>query len=79
MQDAHTLQKTMWWLISLHFGFRARDEARKLQWGDVVLESDPERGECIVLICERGTKTRTGKENQEKRFYNPTAYATGNE
>lgn len=75
--DAHTLQKTMWWLISLHFGFRARDEARKLRWGDIVYECDQEKGECIVLIRERGTKTRTGKENQEKRFYNPTAYATG--
>ena len=62
-QDAHTLQKTMWWLISLHFGFRARDEARKLQWGDIMYENDEEQGECIILIRERGTKTRTGKES----------------
>ncbi|KAK2557412.1 hypothetical protein P5673_020529 [Acropora cervicornis] len=30
-----SLQRTVWWLLSLHFGFRARDESRKLRWGDV--------------------------------------------
>ena len=34
-KDAQTLQRTMWWHISLHFGFRARDESRKLKWGDI--------------------------------------------
>ena len=29
------LQRTMWWILSLHFGFRARDVSRKLCWGDV--------------------------------------------
>ena len=28
-----SLQRTVWWLLSLHFGFRARDESRKLRWG----------------------------------------------
>ena len=35
------LQRTMWWFLSLHFGFRARDESRKLLWGDVQLQQDP--------------------------------------
>ena len=26
-----SLQRTIWWLLSLHFGFRARDESRKLR------------------------------------------------
>uniref|UniRef100_A0A7M5X9E4 ZMYM2-like/QRICH1 C-terminal domain-containing protein n=1 Tax=Clytia hemisphaerica TaxID=252671 RepID=A0A7M5X9E4_9CNID len=65
----------MWWNLSLHFGFRARDESRKLRWGDVVVEKDPVKGECLVLIKERGSKTRQGKENEEKRFYNPCVYA----
>ena len=30
-----SLQRTVWGLLSLHFGFRARDESRKLRWGDV--------------------------------------------
>ncbi|KAL9978606.1 hypothetical protein ACROYT_G016142 [Oculina patagonica] len=33
-QDPEVLQRTVWWLLSLHFGFRARDESRKLKWGD---------------------------------------------
>ena len=32
------LQRTLWWLLSLQFGFRARDESRKLRWGDVQLQ-----------------------------------------
>ena len=35
------LQRTMWWILSLHFGFRARDESRELCWGDVSLQTDP--------------------------------------
>ena len=27
------LQRTLWWVIALHFGFRARDESRRLKWG----------------------------------------------
>uniref|UniRef100_A0A7M5V528 Uncharacterized protein n=1 Tax=Clytia hemisphaerica TaxID=252671 RepID=A0A7M5V528_9CNID len=42
-----------------------------------VQETDQENyvGECLVLIKERGSKTRQGKENEEKRFYNPCVYA----
>jgi hypothetical protein len=32
-------QRTMWWFLSMHFGFRARDESRKLRWGDVELRA----------------------------------------
>ena len=32
---AVALQRTVWWFLSLHFGFRAIDESRKLRWGDV--------------------------------------------
>ena len=35
------LQRIMWWMLSLHFGFRARDENRKLCWGYVSLQTDP--------------------------------------
>ena len=28
--DPLVLQRTLWWFLSLHFGFRARDESRKL-------------------------------------------------
>ena len=26
--DPAALQRTVWWLLALHFGFRARDESR---------------------------------------------------
>ena len=29
--DPEVLQRTVWWVLSLHFGFRARDESRKLR------------------------------------------------
>ena len=32
------IQRTVWWFLSLQFGFRARDESHKLRWGDVQLQ-----------------------------------------
>ena len=59
------LQRTMWWFLSLHFGFRARDESHKLRWGDVELQQDPVQDgrEILAWINERGTKTQKGQEN----------------
>ena len=57
--DPLVLQRTLWWFLSLHFGFRARDESRKLCWGDVLHEKDPETGrELLEWRTERGSKTR---------------------
>ena len=71
------LQRTIWWALSLHFGFRARDESRKLRWGDIALDFDPEtQNEILVWRAERGSKTRHG-EGHQRAFY-PTAQATGN-
>jgi len=74
-------QRTMWWILSLHFGFRARDESRKLCWGDVSLQTDPiEDGrEMLVWLNERGTKTRKGEENGHRRPFSPKAYTTNTE
>ena len=75
------LQRTMWWFLSLHFGFRARDESRKLRWGDVELQQDPVQDgrEMLVWINERGTKTRKGQENGHQRAFQPKIYATSTE
>jgi len=35
VSSPEALQRTMWWFLSLHLGFRARDESHKLCWGDV--------------------------------------------
>jgi integrase len=74
--DAEVLQRTVWWVIALHFGFRARDESRKLKWGDICLGRDPEtNNEVLVWHAERGSKTRHG-DVQHHRAFNPTAQAT---
>jgi len=77
--DPEVLQRTVWWVLSLHFGFRARDESRKLRWGDISLEKNPESGEeVLVWTAERGSKTRHG-EGTHQRAFNPTAQATNSE
>jgi len=78
--NPEALQRTLWWYFSLHFGFRARDESRKLCWGDLELQNDPETGkEILFWIAERGSKIRkamegahppaTGKERCPVRFF----------
>ena len=60
--NPEALQRLLWWYFS-HSAFRARDESRKLCWGDLELQNDPETGkEVLVLIAERGSKTRKGVE-----------------
>ena len=71
-----SLQRTVWWLLSLHFGFRARDESRKLRWGDVQLQQDKDGEEMLVWLAERGTKTRHGQEKGHRRAFQPKVYAT---
>ena len=76
--EPEVLQRTVWWVLSLQFGFRARDESRKLQWGDVGLENDPLTGkQVLVWKAERGSKTRHG--DGHSKAFNPKAHATGNE
>ena len=55
--NPEALQRTLWWFFSLHFGFRVRDESRKLCWGDLELQTDPETGREILLwLAERGER-----------------------
>lgn len=76
--NPEALQRTVWWLLSLHFGFRARDESRRLKWGDVKLCGDPANNNQFLLWqSERGSKTRNG--NGQQRAFNPVAEATNGE
>ena len=70
--DPEVLQRTVWWVLSLHFGFRARDECRRLQWGDPVSGK-----EVLVWKAERGSKTRQG--DGHCRAFSPKAHATNTE
>ena len=72
------LQRALWWITLLHFGCRARDEAKKMKWGDIKLVKDPEGVEMLMWNTERGTKTRTGEKAQAgQRKFPPMAVATG--
>ena len=75
--NPEALQRTVRWLLSLQFGFRARDESRKLKWGDISLITDGITGnDFLVWAGERGSKTRHANAS---RAFNPTAQATHNE
>ena len=75
--DPEVLQRTVWWLLSLHFGFRARDESRRLQRGDIAVENNPVTGKQVrVWKAERGLKTRQG--DGHYRAFNRKGYATEN-
>ena len=74
-----SLQRTVWWPLSLHFGFRAKDESRKLCWGDVQLQQDKDDKEMLVWLSERETKTRHGQEKGHQRAFQPKVYATKSE
>ena len=58
--DASTLQFTVWFLMTIHFGFRGRDEHRKLCWGDVQLINETDGSESLIVSKARGSKTRDG-------------------
>lgn len=52
----------------------SRNEARKLCWGDTSLQKDFEGKEYLTWICERGSKTRNGRENETKRAFYPLVF-----
>jgi len=58
--NPEALQCTLWWFFSLQFGFRDRDESRRLCWGDLELQNDPETGK-EVLVWWQKEGARPGK------------------
>ena len=57
-------------------GFRARDESRKLHWGNLQLQQQNDGQEVLVWLAEQGTKTRHGQERGNQRAFHPKIYAT---
>ena len=73
---------TVWLNNTMHFGWRARDEHRRVRLGDLQLRTEDggEHREYVVWHTERGSKTRTGgKEFGPERYFNPRIYATDGE
>ena len=78
-RSPQALQCTLWWFLSMNFGFRARYESRKL-WLGYILKTDPETGrEVLVWRAERGSKTCQVLEGGHRRQFNPRIYATDTE
>lgn len=74
------LIRTIWFNNTIHFGWRARDEHRKVLFGDLQIrqEQDEEKREYVIWLTERGSKTRSGgKEFGAERYFDPRMYATG--
>ena len=67
------LQRSIWWLTTIHFGHRGRDEARQLQWGDIKLKTDEVNGQYLEFQ-ERSTKTRDGEKAGGCRRFTPKAF-----
>ena len=78
VRNPEQLQRTIWWKIACHFGHRARDESRKLEWGDIQKVYDKVSGrQMLVWNVERGSKTRNGAPMGHLRSFYPKALETG--
>ena len=53
-----TLVRAMWWTITTCFGYRTRDESRKLKFGDITLNIDFHGKEYLEWDKERGKKNK---------------------
>ena len=76
------LLRTIWLNNTLHFGWRTRDEHRKVQQGDLIIQKEEGLSgrEDVMWMTERGGKTRTGaKDTMPERYFNPRMYATNTE
>ena len=72
------LQRTVWWKLTTNFEYHARDKSRKLQFGDIKVNTDHNGCKYLEWDKERGTKTRTGESSySHQHSCNPKAYATG--
>ena len=78
VHDPEVLSRMMWFLLTLHFGHRARHEARQMKFGDIVFKKDEASGEeYLEWTTERESKTRHGDENKHQRSFRRKAYETG--
>ena len=77
VHEAKVLARTMWFLLTLHFGHRARHEARQIKFGDIALKKDKTSGEeYLEWTTKRESKTGHGDENEHQRSFRPKAYET---
>ena len=62
----------------MFFGWRARDEHRRVKFGDFQVKVESDQTKYVEWVTERGSKTRTGEsEFVPDRPINPKMFATG--
>ena len=71
-----SLQQTLWWLISQHFGMRGRAEHHDIKMEDFVIQKD-ENGREYVTFSEGMTKNHAGGLNHKPRMIHPKMFSTG--
>ena len=78
--SALSLQRNIWWVLTVSCGFRGRDESRKLNL-DINLCFDQDTNQCFLeWSVLRGSKTYSGENpssHSHQRSYNPPIYETG--
>ena len=75
LNSPQALQRTVWWLTTLLFGHRGRNESRQMKWGDIQVKKD-ESGREYLEFTERCTKTRNGDVDGGSRAFAPKAFET---
>jgi hypothetical protein len=68
-RNPRSLLNSMWLVCTSNFGMRTGKEASTLKWGDIKLRSDTAHGEYLIYDTERQTKTRSGAEPRNIRYY----------
>ena len=67
---------TLWWFLSLHFGFRARDESRKHCWDNLEVQIDPKIAEKCWCGRPKGVANCKTRHDHQRQFKNPKVRAT---
>ena len=78
MATGRTLQNSVFFFLTICFGFRGSHESRQLKWGDVKLKVDSD-GKEFLEFNERLTKTRKGNSEGGSRAFAPKIFAMGGE
>ena len=75
-QTPRSLINTMWWLLTMHFGLRGRQEHHDMMVEDFSIEKDDDGVE-FITFSEGPTKTRQGGLRVKPRLATPKMFATG--
>ena len=69
-----SINNTLWFFTTVHFGMRSAEEHRNICWGDIKLDKDSQGQEFLEFV-EWQTKTRTGENPRDVRKVKPKMWA----